>query len=142
MHSDKVAQISSTCQFTAGLRHCETTMVDDPLVVDHLARELCGEAALELAVKELRDLTAAQGRCSGVRLIDITIPYLHRLGQASQGSCADSHPGRFSAGGAQLSPSATGRGERGTGGQSWLRSRHTALEAGLSVRAQRALVSS
>ena len=55
------SRIGSTCQFTAALRHVETTMVPDPIIVDHLASHLCGSDALHLAVKELNDLRASQG---------------------------------------------------------------------------------
>ena len=58
--ADETARIGSTCQFTAALRHVESTL-PDPIMVDHLAVHLCGEAALKLAQKEIRDLQASQG---------------------------------------------------------------------------------
>ena len=59
--ADETARIGSTCQFTAALRHVETNLCPDPIIVDHLAIHLCGESALQLALKELRDLQGSQG---------------------------------------------------------------------------------
>ena len=54
--SANASRIGVTCMFTAALRHVETSMIPDPIIVDHLAPHLCGESALQLAIKELHDL--------------------------------------------------------------------------------------
>lgn len=59
--SEEQARIGSTCQFTCALRHVETIMVPDPIIVDPLAPYLCGDCALQLAMKELADLQTQQG---------------------------------------------------------------------------------
>lgn len=60
--------IGATCQYTAALRFVECTRVSDPVIHDHLARQLCGDAALELAVKELASLQADQGQGKHLRV--------------------------------------------------------------------------
>jgi O-methyltransferase involved in polyketide biosynthesis len=59
--SELSAKIGSTSQFTAALRHCETEYCSNPIIIDHLAQELCGDEALQLALKELQALRASQG---------------------------------------------------------------------------------
>lgn len=61
-------RVGTTCRFTAALRHVETTQVHNPVIVDHLAPHLCGEAALRLAEEELRGLQAAQGTGKHLRV--------------------------------------------------------------------------
>ena len=61
--SGHTARVGSTCQFTAALRHVETTMVPSPIITDNLAQHLCGASALALALKELQELQVQQG-CS------------------------------------------------------------------------------